>query len=193
MLARGETWPGEDREERAVVQQCIRAALNKVNALECALQQPVSETPVAFTGLGLPGDKHTCEKRKDQTPMHPEVAKKSAAMIEACARAAHEANRAYCIAIGDTSQLSWDEAPGWQKSSAVKGVVGVIDGNGPQESHESWLREKEATGWKYGPVKDPEKKEHPCFVPYDELPTAQKMKDGIFVSVVRAMVTALDF
>ena len=31
--------------------------------------------------------------------------------IEACARAAHEANRAYCIAIGDTSQPSWDDAP----------------------------------------------------------------------------------
>lgn len=112
-------------------------------------------------------------------------------LIEACARAAHEANRAYCLAIGDTSQPSWDDAPEWQRSSALKGVEGVIEGNGPRESHESWLREKEVTGWRYGPVKDPDKKEHPCFVPYDELPVAQKEKDAIFVTVVRVISNAL--
>ena len=111
--------------------------------------------------------------------------------IEACARAAHEANRAYCIAIGDVSQQPWEDAPEWQRRSAVNGVQGVVDGNGPRESHESWLREKEATGWKFGPMKDPEKKEHPCFVPYDELPDAQKAKDAIFITVVRAVGTPL--
>jgi len=113
--------------------------------------------------------------------------------IEACARATHEANRAYCIAIGDTSQVAWDDAPEWQRTSAINGVRGVlVDGNGPEQSHESWLREKAATGWKYGPVKDPERKEHPCFVPYSELPPAQKAKDAIFVATVRAMAFALE-
>ena len=74
-------------------------------------------------------------------------------VVEACARAAHEVNRAYCIALGDTSQVSWDEAPDWQKSSARLGAIGVIDhGNGPKDSHDSWLKQKEAEGWKYGPV-----------------------------------------
>ena len=112
--------------------------------------------------------------------------------IEACARAAHEANRAYCIAIGDTSQPSWEDAPEWQRSSAVNGVQGVIAGNGPRESHGDWLLEKAAAGWKYGAAKDPEKKEHPCFVPYDELPEAQKAKDAIFITVVRAVGTPLE-
>lgn len=110
---------------------------------------------------------------------------------EACARAAHEANRAYCIAIGDTSQPSWDDAPDWQKSSAANGVVGVLIGNTPEQSHESWLSEKRATGWEYGPVKDPKKKEHPCFVPYAELPSEQRAKDHLFVAVVKAMAAAL--
>lgn len=113
------------------------------------------------------------------------------ANIEACARAAHEANRAYCIAIGDLSQPSWEAAPGWQTSSAINGVKGVLGGNTPEQSHESWLGEKQATGWKYGPVKDPDKKEHPCFVPYAELPPEQSAKDDIYVAVVKAMASAL--
>lgn len=111
-------------------------------------------------------------------------------ILEAAARAAHEANRAWCIAHGDTSQLSWDEAPDWQRSSCIKGVEGVMAGNGPRELHAGWLSEKVATGWVYGPVKDPDTKMHPCMVPYDDLPHEQRAKDGIFVAVVRAVLGA---
>lgn len=116
---------------------------------------------------------------------------KEADIILACARAAHEVNRAYCIALGDGSQPSWEEAPDWQRSSALQGVQGALNGATPEQSHESWLAEKYATGWKYGPVKDPEKKEHPCFVPYAELPPEQRQKDLLFVTTVRAMAAAL--
>lgn len=111
--------------------------------------------------------------------------------VLACARAAHEANRAYCAALGDYSQPAWEQAPGWQQTSALNGVQGVLAGNGPEQSHESWLAEKAATGWKYGPVKDAAKKEHPCFVPYAELPPEQRRKDDVYIAVVRAMAVAL--
>jgi hypothetical protein len=110
-------------------------------------------------------------------------------LIERAARAAHEANLHYCFAIGDDSQVPWDEAPEWQKDSACKGVVFILNNPlaPPSRSHDSWLEEKRATGWKYGPVKDVEKKEHPCFLPYDELPESQKAKDAIFGAVVRGV------
>lgn len=112
--------------------------------------------------------------------------------IEVCAAAAHMANRAYCFAIGDTSQPTWQDAPEWAKASARNGVIGVlVNGNTPRQSHESWLAEKEATGWKYGPVKNPDAKEHPCFVPYDELPPAQRLKDDVFGDTVRAVYSAM--
>ena len=60
-----------------------------------------------------------------------------------------------------------------------------------KQSHESWLAEKRATGWKYGPVKDPEKKEHPCCVPYAELPAAQQAKDRLFTGTVRIVAASL--
>lgn len=121
----------------------------------------------------------------------PEFLRRDPTKLEACARAAHEINRAYCIAIGDTSQPHWEDAPDWQKTSALKGVEGALAGNTPEQSHESWLEEKRSTGWKYGPVKDPEKKEHHCFVPYAELPEEQKRKDALFLTSVRSVAMAL--
>lgn len=112
-------------------------------------------------------------------------------IIEACAHAAHEANRAYCRALGDHSQPPWSEAPDWQATSARNGVRGALAGNTPEQSHESWLAEKVATGWVFGPVKDPEKKEHPCMVPYADLPPAQRAKDALYIAVVRATAAAL--
>jgi hypothetical protein len=112
-------------------------------------------------------------------------------IVEACARAAHEVNRAYCLALGDTSQPPWDDAPDWQRTSARNGVRGALAGATPRESHESWRREKLAAGWKHGPVKDPDKREHPCMVDYDELPDEQKAKDGLYLVTVRAVANAL--
>ncbi len=105
------------------------------------------------------------------------------------ARVAHEANRAYCAAIGDMSQPSWADAPQWQKDSALNGVRFLRENPtaGPSASHKSWFLEKLKDGWVYGPVKDPAKKEHPCMVSYDELPVAQRAKDYIFHAIVRQL------
>jgi hypothetical protein len=112
-------------------------------------------------------------------------------IINACARAAHEANKSYCEAIGDNSQLSWEDAPDWQRKSAMNGVMGALRGNTPEQSHESWLAEKRADGRRYGEVKVPVAKTHPCFVPYAELSEDQRGKDALFLCVVSAMATAL--
>ena len=101
----------------------------------------------------------------------------------------HEVNRAYCAAMGDNSRLPWDEAPQWQRDSAMLGVKLHTEhpDAGPQASHESWMAQKLAGGWKYGPVKDPAKKEHPCLVPFDQLPREQQAKDFIFCAIVRTI------
>ena len=113
--------------------------------------------------------------------------------IEAIAKVAHETNRAYCQSIGDNTQMPWDQAPMWQKTSAVSGVQFHLDNPtaGPSGSHESWPKEKLAAGWKYGPVKDADKKEHPCCVEYSLLPVEQQVKDALFVGVVHAMKVLL--
>ena len=104
----------------------------------------------------------------------------------AIAMLCHSINAAYCQSLGDDSQVAWDDAPEWQKQSAIAGVemhLAHPDAT-PEQSHESWYVQKEAEGWTYGEIKDVEKKEHPCFLSYEELPLEQKAKDYLF----RAMV-----
>ena len=106
------------------------------------------------------------------------------------ASVAHEVNRAYCKAIGDDSQPKWGEAPEWQKKSAIDGVSFHLQNRdaGPEASHENWLKMKKDEGWVYGEIKDPDKKEHPCIKPFNELPKEQQIKDHLFRAVVHAMM-----
>ena len=109
---------------------------------------------------------------------------------EQIATVCHEANRAYCAALGDFSQLPWAESPEWQRASAVAGVEFCQSHPDAPASanHESWLKEKEAAGWVYGPEKNPDTKEHPCCVPYDQLPVEQQRKDALFKAICAALV-----
>lgn len=43
--------------------------------------------------------------------------------------------------------------------------------------HENWALQRIRQGWNYGPVRDDEKKETPCLVPYDQLPEEEKLYD----------------
>lgn len=107
------------------------------------------------------------------------------AWILLTARVCHEANRAIQLNAGDPNPSpKWDDAPKWQKKSAVNGVVKALNGVTPEDLHQSWCDEKVADGWKYGKVKDAEAKTHPCLVNYDQLPEEQKLKDHVFKSIV---------
>ena len=43
--------------------------------------------------------------------------------------------------------------------------------------HEVWAQSRISEGWTYGPVRDDTKKQHPCLVPYEELPEIEKEYD----------------
>ena len=109
--------------------------------------------------------------------------------VEQIAQVAHEINKAYCEAIGDNSQPSWENAPDWQKESAINGVnfhLSTPDA-GPDASHNSWMKQKVESGWVYGEEKNPEEKTHPCIVPFEELSLSQQVKDHLFRQVVHSL------
>ena len=46
-----------------------------------------------------------------------------------------------------------------------------------KNAHENWAVLRLGEGWKYGPKRDDGRKEHPCLVPYEELPESEKEYD----------------
>jgi hypothetical protein len=119
------------------------------------------------------------------------------------AQIAHETIRLYIHVFGldEEVQPSWANAPEWMKRSARVGVQHIANNpaSTPKDSHISWMNEKlsetnekgEPDPWKWGPVKNSAKKEHPCLKPYEELPAAQRVKDRLFVAVVRSLLPDL--
>jgi ryanodine receptor 2 len=43
--------------------------------------------------------------------------------------------------------------------------------------HEIWSAGRISEGWQYGECRDDKQKQHPCLVPYDELPDSEKEYD----------------
>lgn len=105
------------------------------------------------------------------------------------AKTCHEANRALCSAFGDNSQTPWEEAPAWQRDSACDGVrFHMSNPDAPASaSHDNWMALKHSGGWKYGPIKDASRLEHPCMVPFEQLPLEQQAKDHLFKAVCVAL------
>ncbi|HEX8748607.1 MAG TPA: RyR domain-containing protein [Pyrinomonadaceae bacterium] len=109
--------------------------------------------------------------------------------IEQVARVAHEAKAALCDCIGEDSKGSWDDAPDWQRESAIGGVRFHLENPDaqPHAIHERWMREKLESGWRYGRLKDGEARTHPCILPFEQLPPEQKAKDRLFKAIVLAL------
>jgi len=46
-----------------------------------------------------------------------------------------------------------------------------------KHAHAVWAQQRLTDGWKLGPTRNDEKKEHPCLVPYEELPESERVYD----------------
>jgi hypothetical protein len=109
--------------------------------------------------------------------------------IEKIARVFHEANRGWCAANGDDSQITWEEAPQWQRDSSIDSVkFALAHPDAPDSAqHDAWMETKLSQGWRYGEVKDGVAKTHPCLVPFEQLPAEQQAKDRLLQAIVKAL------
>jgi hypothetical protein len=112
-------------------------------------------------------------------------------MRHACAAAGHETVRHYSAAHGDMTGVPWEQIPEFQQESSMAGVEFALGDVTAEQQHESWLAERRRTGWKLGPVKDVEKREHPCMVPFSGLPEWQQRKAALWIETVQAMARSL--
>ncbi len=119
----------------------------------------------------------------------PETSRTMKPDVEAIARIVHAAIRAYQLALGEAAAARWEEAEPWQRESTIEGVKFRLDHPGAPISaqHDQWMAEKQAAGWRYGAVKDAQKKTHPALVPFTELSETERRKDALFQAVIDAL------
>lgn len=124
----------------------------------------------------------------DPTPM--EITDKD---VDIIAEACHEANRDYCMSIGDYSQNPWAATTEDLRESSRSGVREALSNPEAtaEQMHQSWMDHKLAAGWVYGPVKDAGLKTHPCLVPFSSLDPADQAKDTLFIETVRSTLDAI--
>jgi ryanodine receptor 2 len=46
-----------------------------------------------------------------------------------------------------------------------------------EHAHDIWARQRMSEGWTYGPRRDDQLRQHPCLVPYADLPESEKEYD----------------
>jgi class 3 adenylate cyclase len=74
-------------------------------------------------------------------------------------------------------RMAYEPAPvdtsGVTLSNGLRDLTELLAKN----AHDIWAHQRFAEGWTYGPTRDDTRKEHPCLVPYEELPEAEKAYD----------------
>lgn len=106
--------------------------------------------------------------------------------VREVAKMCHEVNRAYCAALGDMSQVPWEQAPQWQVDATLAGIDDIRNNPTltPEQVWQAWSKTKRDAGWVWGPVKDAAQKTHPDLVDrYGELPVSTQAKDAILRAI----------
>ena len=58
-----------------------------------------------------------------------------------------------------------------------------------KNTHEVWAQERMAEGWRFGPERNDQRKEHPSLIPYEQLPEKEKVYDrNTAMETVRAVL-----
>lgn len=60
-------------------------------------------------------------------------------------------------------------------------------------THEVWAELRIRQGWRFGPTRDDHAKEHPCLVPYDQLPEQEKEFDRATVRETLKAIVCLGY
>jgi hypothetical protein len=117
------------------------------------------------------------------------ASKPDAEAIQRIAQVTHEAMRAWQKANGQAPAPPWSRAPKWMKVSSVASVSWRINNpNAPASAqHDQWIAQKKTDGWRFGKMKDANRKTHPMMIPYRSLPLFERRKDALVNAVVDAL------
>ncbi len=120
--------------------------------------------------------------------------RKAMMLTERTARLCHSANRAYCDIIGDPVAPAWDDLDKDVRHGVMSAVRFIQDCNldvSPEYLHERWMNDRKKNGWVFGAKLGRKAKTHPNLIAFRELPESQRIKDILFLNIVKAMTPSV--
>ena len=105
------------------------------------------------------------------------------------AKAAHDANFHYNKFRGiDRDGKLWEDCSDEEKHRLLNAAGRIFDNPKltPEELHKLWCEDMLSRGWKYGDAYSFADKTHPCIASYNEIPDEDKLKDTMYLSIIRA-------
>jgi len=90
---------------------------------------------------------------------------------------------------GDEHRLPWIFATKVEQQSMREVVNLCLKGQliSANQIHDAWVLSYFKAGWKFGPIRDYDKKVHPSLVPYDRLSVFEKTKLELCFSIIKAL------
>ncbi len=98
-----------------------------------------------------------------------------------------------CKESEQISQLTYTPHPISTKDVTLSPEIMKLSEKIAENVHEVWAQSRMDEGWTYGPVRDDTKKEHPCLVPYNELPEIEKEYDRHTSQETLKVIMKLEF
>jgi hypothetical protein len=81
------------------------------------------------------------------------------------------------------------DTSGIRLSDEITSIAEVLAKN----VHEVWAQKRISEGWKYGTARNDDRKEHPCLVPYENLPEDERAYDLVTVTETLKTIVALGY
>ena len=86
-------------------------------------------------------------------------------------------------------QMKYQPDPIDTSNIAIPPALAVLTEHLAENVHEIWAKQRLKDGWSWGPTRDDPLKQHPCLVPYDQLPESEKEYDrGTVLGTVKAIL-----
>lgn len=80
-------------------------------------------------------------------------------------------------APGGDTPAPYMPAPRDTSGVRLTGEMSALTEELAKNTHEVWAAQRIVEGWRYGPCRDEERREHPGLVPYEDLPDSEKDYD----------------